>query len=152
MRWRRNGDAGPAAIGISGPLNVNWRGDGAAYATVHNRLMRERGPARLHPCAECGTPAAEWFYDKVDPAGRVSPDGLPYSTDLGRYRPLCKPCHTYADMPGSSSRPHIAQRRELVRAELDRDPGRSDGEIGRLAGADHTTVARIRRAVADGGT
>ena len=38
-----------------------------------------------------------------------------------------------------------AQKRELIRAELDRDPDRSDREIGRLIGADHKTVASVRR-------
>ena len=38
-----------------------------------------------------------------------------------------------------------AQKRELIRAELDRDPGRSDREIGRLIGADHKTVGNVRR-------
>lgn len=37
------------------------------------------------------------------------------------------------------------QKRELIRAELDRDPSRSDREIGRLCGADHKTVGAVRR-------
>lgn len=38
-----------------------------------------------------------------------------------------------------------AQKRELIRAELKRDPDRSDREIARLVGADHKTVGSVRR-------
>jgi ParB-like chromosome segregation protein Spo0J len=38
-----------------------------------------------------------------------------------------------------------AQKRELIRAELKRDPDRSDRQIGRMVGADHKTVASVRR-------
>ena len=37
-----------------------------------------------------------------------------------------------------------AQKRDLIRAELDRDPSRSDREIGRLCGVDHKTVGAVR--------
>ena len=37
------------------------------------------------------------------------------------------------------------QRRDLVVAELERDPSRSDRAIGRITGADHKTVGAIRR-------
>lgn len=38
-----------------------------------------------------------------------------------------------------------AQKREVIRAELDRDPDRSDREIARLIGVDHKTVGTVRR-------
>lgn len=38
-----------------------------------------------------------------------------------------------------------AQRRDLVVAELERDPARSDRAIGRIVGVDHKTVGAIRR-------
>jgi hypothetical protein len=38
-----------------------------------------------------------------------------------------------------------AQKRELVRGELEHNPGRSDREIGRLCGVDHKTVGAVRR-------
>lgn len=145
-RWRRTGSTGTKPIGISGPLHPCWRGGDAAYTTVHNRLSRS-GPARLHPCARCGEQAAEWAYDKADPDERLSPGGLPYSTDLNHYIPLCKPCHTYLDMPGSDSRPDITRRRALIRAELARDPKRTDAAISRICGTDHKTVTRVRQAV-----
>lgn len=42
------------------------------------------------------------------------------------------------------------QKRELIRAELARDPGRSDREIARTCAADGHTVAAVRRGKADG--
>lgn len=38
-----------------------------------------------------------------------------------------------------------AQKRELISAELDRDPARSDRAISRLLGVDHKTVGAVRR-------
>lgn len=54
--------------------------------------------------------------------------------------------HDYAVRANLACR-HLTQlqKRDLIRAELDRDPSRSDREIGRLAGADHKTVAGVRR-------
>ncbi len=40
----------------------------------------------------------------------------------------------------------VAARRDLVAAELDRDPSQSNRAIGRACNIDHKTVARIRRA------
>jgi ParB-like chromosome segregation protein Spo0J len=54
--------------------------------------------------------------------------------------------HDYA-MRANLAQRHLTQlqKRELIRAELGRDPSRSDREIGRLVGADHKTVASVRR-------
>jgi ParB-like chromosome segregation protein Spo0J len=41
----------------------------------------------------------------------------------------------------------VSQRRELVQAELERDPSRSDRAIGRLCGVDGKTVAAMRTPV-----
>src|SRR5262245_28498224 len=40
-----------------------------------------------------------------------------------------------------------AQKRDLIRTELKRDPARSDRAIGRLLGVSHPTVAAVRREV-----
>ena len=37
--------------------------------------------------------AEQWSYDHEDPDEMVSPEGLPYSVDLARYKPLCCTCH-----------------------------------------------------------
>ncbi len=53
--------------------------------------------------------------------------------------------HDYAMRANLACR-HLTrlQKRDLIRDELERDPGRSDREIGRLCGADHKTVATVR--------
>lgn len=47
------------------------------------------------------------------------------------------------------ARRHVtqAQRRDLIRRELERDSGRSDRAIARLVGASHPTVAAVRREI-----
>jgi hypothetical protein len=54
--------------------------------------------------------------------------------------------HDYAVRANLACR-HLTQlqKRELIAAELERGPGRSDREIGRLCGADHKTVASVRQ-------
>jgi hypothetical protein len=54
--------------------------------------------------------------------------------------------HDYA-MRANLAQRHLnqLQKRELIRAELDRNPDRSDREIGRLCGVDHKTVGAVRR-------
>jgi hypothetical protein len=54
--------------------------------------------------------------------------------------------HDYAVRANLACR-HLTQlqKRELIAAELERDPSRSDREIGRLCGADHKTVGAVRR-------
>ncbi len=75
----------------------------AHYYTIHTRLRRTRGRAAEQPCASCGGQAADWAYDKTDPAPlhAVQYDGrkVIYSADLESYAPLCKPCHVALDSP-----------------------------------------------------
>ena len=54
--------------------------------------------------------------------------------------------HDYAMRANLACR-HLTQlqKRELIAAELQRDSSRPDREIGRLCGADHKTVAGVRR-------
>lgn len=64
---------------------------------THARLRKVRGPAKLLACVKCDGPAQEWAYDGLDPDERTgensSGNRVTYSTDLGHYRPLCRPCH-----------------------------------------------------------
>lgn len=57
------------------------------YRTVHARLVAARGKASSYACVECGGPASDWAFD--EPTG--------YSTDLARYRPMCRSCHFRGD-------------------------------------------------------
>ena len=76
--------------------NPNWRGDLAAYMTVHSRLQAEKGPASAHQCVDCEGRAKDWAftYTCTDPKG--SRFG-PYSTDLKHYQPMCRQCHRRFD-------------------------------------------------------
>lgn len=100
-RWRRTrrpaerlGGQPPVLVGAANPI---WKGDGASYHSLHQRIRRERGPARSHPCANCGRRALHWAYDHCDPAEVRSPKGYVYSFDISRYRPLCGSCHQRLD-------------------------------------------------------
>jgi hypothetical protein len=90
----------------------------------------------------------------VDEAGEVL-DGhhrQQIATDLG----IPCPTRVLAGLTEDDKRAHalsvnvnrrtltISQRRDLVRAELDRDPSRSDRAIGRLCACDGKTVAALR--------
>lgn len=93
-RWWKHGDVqadNPPRIGAPRVPNPT-------YITVHARLRRERGPAKLHTCAHCQQRSAQhWAYNHTDPAPRIDRVGCPYSADLDRYIPLCAPCHDRFD-------------------------------------------------------
>lgn len=73
------------------------------YMAVHQRLRRERGPAREYACHICGQPADQWAYDRMDLHAVIGEtkygrgDARPYSTDLAHYVPMCQSCHTRLD-------------------------------------------------------
>lgn len=92
-RMRRNGTLSARPIPPqSGQGNFNWRGDNAAYTTVHSRLVAARGKAARLDCVDCGGRARDWAYTNDCPNEKPSKFG-PYSTDLGRYQPMCTSCH-----------------------------------------------------------
>lgn len=74
---------------------------------VHQRVNRERGPARRHQCHICGDRADQWAYDRLDLYALIGEtksgrgDARPYSLDAKHYIPLCYSCHTRIDR-GSS--------------------------------------------------
>jgi hypothetical protein len=80
-----------------GPENPNWVGDAASYSAVHRRLWSERGKVGQYECRHCGKAAKNWAYDYTDPSPKFNEHGSPYSTDLGRYFPLCVSCHRKFD-------------------------------------------------------
>jgi hypothetical protein len=87
-RQRRHGD--PTVV-------LTTRHDDIGYGAMHDRLRRERGGAANRPCAHCGTQAAQWAYDHLDPNERVGDKGLTYSVETAHYLPLCLPCHWQFD-------------------------------------------------------
>lgn len=81
-----------------GEKNTSWKGDGVTYGAVHVRLASTNGPASSHRCADCERRAADWSYSGGCPSERRDPDtGCAYSTDLSRYVPRCRSCHTAHD-------------------------------------------------------
>lgn len=99
-RIKRHGDPHvvikPAARGAR---NKAWRGDEVGYDGVHFRLRRQNGPARGFDCVDCGSQAAHWSYDYVDPNQKFDQSrNSAYSTDLSHYSPRCVPCHRVFDL------------------------------------------------------
>lgn len=101
-RMRRHGDVHtklPPAV-RRGADNCTWKGEDAGYKAVHDRVRTRRGPASLHPCADCGGPARHWSYDHNDPNERAWDEnhGLPYGSGVEHYSPRCVPCHKVYDL------------------------------------------------------
>jgi hypothetical protein len=103
LRWSKS-DGDLKTVALNGPrpnvLNGKWGADDVGYEAVHGRLRRSRGNARDHACAHCGEPADDWAYDHACPSEKaVERRGrlYAYSTDLDRYLPLCRSCHTRLD-------------------------------------------------------
>lgn len=92
LRWRTTGDP-LTPLPEHGP---GWVGDAVTYSGMHIRLRKRRGPASGYSCT-CGERADHWAYDHTDPAPKFNAKGQPYSTDPGRYQPMCKTCHRRMD-------------------------------------------------------
>lgn len=79
------------------------RQDVVDYAGAHERVKALRGPAKRHPCVDCGQPARSWSYDRLDPDQLIGQNaygrGLAYSLDSSHYHPRCTPCHAAFDAP-----------------------------------------------------
>ena len=56
--------------------------------TIHDRLIKVRGAAILHPCVDCGGIAMDW-------SKKHNTDGT-FSED---YDPRCRHCHMVYDAP-----------------------------------------------------
>jgi hypothetical protein len=81
-----------------GEKNASWAGDRLGYEAAHARVKRLHGPARSHPCVDCGEQARDWSYRGGCPRELTCPDtGCRYSPDPERYEPRCVPCHRRYD-------------------------------------------------------
>lgn len=92
QRFRKRG-----TVDLPHDRGRRWTGDDATYAAVHIRLRLERGPAKAQTCVTCGAPAQHWAFDHDTADVMYDPRGLPYTTDLDRYQPMCQPCHRRMD-------------------------------------------------------
>jgi len=99
QRMKRNGSLELAAPNYAtGQRSGMWRGDEVTYKPAHFRVIRLRGSASLHLCANCGGSAQDWAYDHRDPNELTcSATGRKYSADPDRYMPLCRSCHKRID-------------------------------------------------------
>lgn len=99
-RLRENGDplvTRPPGT-PSGPNHPSARGDDIEYAALHRRLKSWRGKASDYPCCACGMAADNWAYQHTSADERICPKvGLPYSTNIDDYLPMCHSCHTRFD-------------------------------------------------------
>lgn len=92
-RWRRHGD--PRA---DVPISYRTSMGHVSYVAVAARVRAAHGRADAHACTDCSRAAACWGYDHSDPDELADPTtGRVYSTDPGRYRPLCRSCQRRAD-------------------------------------------------------
>lgn len=81
-----------------GDMNPGWRGDDVRYSAVHRRLRKYRGRANEFPCSSCSSQAETWAYQHDADNERIcEKSGLPYSTDLSHYEPMCRSCHAQLD-------------------------------------------------------
>lgn len=108
QRWAKHGDPNVRLTSTPpihrGADHYKWRGRDVGYHTMHKRVTAERGRAKEFRCG-CGAPASDWAYDHTDPAeltDLVNGYVLPYSTDVARYKPMCRSCHRALDLGGES--------------------------------------------------
>ena len=71
----------------------------ATYQAAHLAVKAARGPARDHPCWNCGRPAAHWAYDHRVGAALVDEFGRKFSVNIEHYKPMCQVCHVNFDLP-----------------------------------------------------
>ncbi|MET8181965.1 hypothetical protein [Streptomyces sp. NPDC005336] len=66
------------------------------YKAAHRRVVLVKGPAKHKACAFCGTFAAEWAYNHLDPE-EIYRDGYLWSENTEFYTPLCTRDHRAYD-------------------------------------------------------
>jgi hypothetical protein len=84
-----------------------------SYRSVHRRVETSRGEASQYTCP-CGSQAAEWAYDHLDPDEKISKDLVRYSLDPDHYLPMCIPCHKAMDLKFLAPEQVSAVMRELA--------------------------------------
>lgn len=98
-RWARAGDLNRTRDNSTCGIKANHLSDDVDYSAAHDRVRRQRGPAKQHQCADCGRQADHWSYDHTDTDERTSPTvGVAYSLDIEHYQARCVPCHKRYDL------------------------------------------------------
>ena len=83
----RLSDAAKKRVGPRGSSNPRWKGDAAAYKTIHNWVSKRFG--RPQSCECCGTTDAA-KYDWANVSGK-------YLRERGDWIRLCRKCHNTYD-------------------------------------------------------
>jgi len=69
-----------------GKRHHGWKGNNAAYSSIHEWIRRKKSKAGDHKCEHCGGKARDWA--NIDHS---------CSRDLDDYIPLCRLCHIKYD-------------------------------------------------------
>lgn len=95
------------------------------YRQVHKSLKQIIGFASDFMCV-CGSRALDWAYQHT---GETLYDdrGRPYSLDLRRYAPMCRPCHKILDCASTGNRDQLAGARSARDKEVLREQCRING-------------------------
>lgn len=71
------------------------------YGATHDRVRKERGPASLQACVDCGDQARDWALKPNTEDIVIQQDGAnagrTFSRDVNDYEPRCRPCHINHD-------------------------------------------------------
>ena len=99
------------------------------YRAVHDRLRRERGPARGYLCDRCGEPALDWAFQYPEGRIEICPDTRRrFSSDPADYLPLCRSCHLRMDWEKD---PEMAAGLSAIRREVTSRP-KTDERLARI--------------------
>jgi hypothetical protein len=111
------------------------RQEDANYGARHERVRRERGPARNHVCADCGQPAENW----AQVHGTTG-------EEAGDYEPRCVKCHRAYDTD-TAARGEGHGCAKLTEADVRhiRSAGTTAVALAETFGVWPETIRRIRR-------
>lgn len=94
---------GKVVPALRGP-RLGSRTDKPTYRTAHARVHNDRGPARTHPCVDCGNGAIHWSFSWRRVARDLwmwTPDRKrPFTGNPDDYDSRCASCATRYDMAG----------------------------------------------------
>jgi DNA-directed RNA polymerase subunit RPC12/RpoP len=103
-----------------------------SHSAIHQRLRKERGPAREYPCISCGKTAYEWAYQHQ--GEELQDIRGTYSENIADYEAMCRSCHRRLDKaPGD---PDIGQK-QRDRVSSDPEYAARVREQGRQLAAKH---------------
>ena len=80
------GKIGSVNYKTRGKRHHAWKGDNAAYSSIHEWIREKKGKASTYKCEHCDKQASDW--SNIDHL---------LSRDLDDYIPLCRKCHIKFD-------------------------------------------------------